>query len=114
MLPLPLMFMLVQAASTAQPSTSTSEIQWFASLGVGGILAGIMFFYSRLDRKASEKRYEELARDLRSLVQDNTKALTMLVSIIERPGLVECPYALELRRQQQQRQQQQQHIEIPT
>ncbi len=77
---------------------TTSEYQWLASLGVGGVLAGILLVFYRQDRKssedrlsqerkasedryaqdrkASEDRYAALAMDFRRLVTENTAALT--------------------------------------
>ena len=58
--------------------------EW-ASLGVGGILAGIMFYFYRLDRQQSEKRlesviarWEEMTGDFKATVQDNSHALSTL------------------------------------
>ena len=58
----------------------------FASLGVGGVLAGMMFFFYRQDRKASEERHERLTLDHRSMIQENTQAMTRLCETIERSG----------------------------
>lgn len=43
-------------------------LQWLASLGVGGVLAGMMFLYYRQDRLSFRERWEE-----------HTKALTELI-----------------------------------
>lgn len=56
------------------------DLQWFASLGVGGVLAGFMFTVYRADRKASEERYEKLALEFRKLVQENTAAFRDLLA----------------------------------
>lgn len=56
-----------------------NEIQWFASLGVGGILAGMMFCFYRKDHRA----LEALTADFREIVQENTKAITRLCELLE-------------------------------
>lgn len=72
-------------------------VHMFSSLGVGGVLAGIMFYFYRRDRKDSGERfatltkdygdrYEKLAQDFRTIVQDNTAALTRVVEAIENNG----------------------------
>lgn len=86
-----------------------SEFQWFASLGVGGVLAWFMFVAWRRDRKAwadryeedrktSEERYERLASDytkmlaeFRLMVVENTRAITSLTDAVS-GGIVNCPY----------------------
>ena len=62
--------------------TPLSEIQWFASLGVGGVLAGMMFLYYRYDRRNSSERfqalnqqYAALTKEFRSIVENNTRAM---------------------------------------
>jgi uncharacterized protein HemX len=59
-----------------------TELQWFASLGVGGVLAGMMFFYYRRDRRNGEARLIDmgqqqltLTREFRSIVENNTRAM---------------------------------------
>ena len=58
-------------------------IKWIATLGVGGILAAMMFHFYRTDRQdcASRhdehmKRHEATAARLEVVVQDNTEAMT--------------------------------------
>ncbi|MBM4043014.1 MAG: hypothetical protein FJ290_31380 [Planctomycetes bacterium] len=41
-------------------------------------LAGLLFYFYRTDRKHSEERYAELAKDFRELIQHNTAALVGL------------------------------------
>jgi len=62
--------------------TANGDYQWLASLGVGGVLAGGMFVAYRNDRKASEDRLAEFTKDFRTIVQDNTKAMTSLIDVI--------------------------------
>jgi hypothetical protein len=81
-------------------AVTSPEFTTWPALGVGGLLAGVMFKFYRDDRKSSEDRYERLAKeaqeryaalakesneraamiaaDFRQIVEDNTKALTEL------------------------------------
>ena len=59
--------------------------QWFASLGVGGVLAGVVFIAYRNDRLADSKRRCDACQNLQRTVDrmnaalaDNTKATTGL------------------------------------
>lgn len=61
---------LIQAAGESSPP--------LLSLGVGGAIALGVIGMWRVDRKESQDRYERLAGDFRTIVQDNTKALTAL------------------------------------
>lgn len=65
------------------------SIQWFASLGVGGVLAGGMFLAYQsaekkraVERKEQEKRYADLALNFRQIVQENTKAIIELKEVM--------------------------------
>ncbi len=67
-------------------------LQWGA-LGIGGVLAGVIFYFYREDRKASEDRLQKMheaceARlnaitdDFRLIVQENTAASQKLTDLI--------------------------------
>lgn len=62
---------------------AASEVPGWASLGVGGVLAGGMFYFYRQDRKGSEEKLSELSKDFRGIVQENTKAITKLCTFLE-------------------------------
>jgi hypothetical protein len=53
------------------------------SLGVGGAVAGVAFWAWRQDRRDSSKRFEDLAADFRAVVQENTKAITVLGELLK-------------------------------
>jgi hypothetical protein len=59
------------------------ELKFLSSLGVGGILAGMLFLAYRADRKSSEERYERLALEFREMVTENTRAITAFQTYIE-------------------------------
>lgn len=53
-------------------------IQYGANFGIGGILAGIMFYFYRQDRQKSEA----LAQNFKEIITNNTQAMTKLESAI--------------------------------
>jgi len=59
------------------------ELKWFSSLGVGGILAGVMFFFYRLDRRDSEARLHQVIEEMMKIGRANAEALGALVRLIE-------------------------------
>jgi len=52
------------------------EIEYFTSLGVGGILAGIMFFFYRKDAINHINQWKGQSGLLMKVVKDNTEAIT--------------------------------------
>jgi len=60
------------------------SLRWFSSLGVGGALAGIIFYFYRMDRKRSEDGLREVATSFRSIVQENTTALNRLCNLLDK------------------------------
>lgn len=61
------------------------DIKWFASLGVGGILAWGMFFVYRKDMIGTSTRMEEILSELKQqrdlmveVIQQNTAAMTRI------------------------------------
>ena len=65
------------------------EVKWFATLGVGGILAGMMFFFYRQDRVRTEESLKRIVSErdtvneqLLIVVQDNTRAITSLSELV--------------------------------
>lgn len=51
-------------------------IKWFATLGVGGVLAGIMFFFYRKDVKQYTDLWKGQSDALMRAIVDNTAATT--------------------------------------
>lgn len=57
---------------------------WDGALGGGGMgLAGLMFYFYRQDRKASEDSLTKIASEFRGIVEGNTRAITALKTVIE-------------------------------
>ena len=52
--------------------------------GVGGLIAVLIFFIYRIDRKASEKRLTKLLEQDQETRQEHTKALTELTTLLVR------------------------------
>ena len=68
----------------------TDFIKWFATLGVGGILAGFMFVFYRKDVKSfttlwelQANRFETLVNTVLEVVKENTSSNAKLISLIE-------------------------------
>jgi hypothetical protein len=66
------------------------QAQWFATLGVGGIVAAFMFMFYRNDIKKYTDMWKEQAeqnrevvRQVLEVVKDNTSMLSRLVGTVE-------------------------------
>lgn len=66
------------------------QIEWFATLGVGGIVAAFMFMYYRRDVKYYTDLWKDQANQNRAVIEqmlgvirDNTAALTKLVAVVD-------------------------------
>ena len=53
-----------------------------APLGVGGILAAVMFFFYRQDQKDNTERWRGQTQMLLQVVQQNTAAITALTATL--------------------------------
>ena len=58
-------------------------VQWFATLGVGGVLAAFMFWFYRKDVKQFTELRKSVTQELISVVKDNTVSNTKLIAVIE-------------------------------
>jgi len=58
-------------------------IKWFATLGVGGILAGVMFVFYRRDLRQYTDMWKGQSDDLIQVVKENTASNTKLVTVID-------------------------------
>lgn len=65
------------------------ELKWLGQFGLGAVMAGLMFHFYRVDRKASEERtlklaeeFRTLAQEFRQIVKDNTEAVTNNTSAV--------------------------------
>lgn len=58
-------------------------VKWFATLGVGGILAGVMFMFYRKDVKQYTDLWKEQSGILMAVVKENTASNTKLITVID-------------------------------
>lgn len=77
------------------PTPIDAWLPWNGALGGGGMgLAGVMFYFYRQDRKASEEAYRQdrkasedamtkIAGEFRAIVEGNTRAITALKTVME-------------------------------
>jgi len=64
--------------------TSEPEfIKWLATLGVGGILAGLMFMLYRKDIKQYTELWKNTTDVLMGIVKENTASNTKLIGMLE-------------------------------
>lgn len=71
-------------------SSPLSATQWFATLGVGGIVAAFMFMFYRRDVKQYTDMWKEQSQantrvvsQVMDVVRDNTAALTKVVTVVD-------------------------------
>jgi len=58
-------------------------IKWLATLGVGGVLAGLMFMFYRKDIKQYTELWRITADQLTNIIKENTASNVKLISLIE-------------------------------
>ena len=57
--------------------------KWLATLGVGGVLAGLMFMFYRKDIKQYTELWKNATDQLMLIVKENTASNTKLINMIE-------------------------------
>jgi hypothetical protein len=57
--------------------------KWFATLGVGGALASMMFFFYRKDVRQYTELWKAQTEMLMQVVKDNTTAITRNTMVVE-------------------------------
>lgn len=58
-------------------------VKWFATLGVGGVLAAFMFYFYRRDVAQYTSLWKGQSDILMNVVKENTASNTKLVTVIE-------------------------------
>lgn len=58
-------------------------VKWLATLGVGGVLAGLMFMFYRKDVKQYTELWKTATDQMMNIVKENTASNTRLISLIE-------------------------------
>ena len=66
-----------------EPTASPALLQWFATLGVGGVLAAFMFMYYRKDVKQYTELWRVTAEMLMNTIKENTASNVKLIALIE-------------------------------
>lgn len=61
----------------------TEFVKWFATLGVGGVLAGLMFMFYRKDVKQYTDLWKGQSDALLQVVKDNTVAITKMDATVD-------------------------------
>jgi hypothetical protein len=61
---------------------AVDDLKFWANFGLGAVFAVAVSLAYRIDRKASEERFADLAREFRTIVRDNTEALTKLTDAL--------------------------------
>lgn len=66
------------------------QLKWFASLGVGGTIAGLTFYYYRLDALAHASQWRDLSAErkadntmLMAVIKENSAAMTANTATIQ-------------------------------
>lgn len=58
-------------------------IKWFATLGIGGVLAGFMFVFYRKDIKQYTDLWKLVSEQTVVVIKENTASISKLISLIE-------------------------------
>lgn len=58
-------------------------VKWFATLGIGGILAAFMFVFYRKDVHQFTELWKDTTQTLMTVVKENTTSNIKLISLIE-------------------------------
>lgn len=61
----------------------TDPIKWMATLGVGGVLAAVVFFFYRKDVARYTEMWKGQSEALLVVVKENTEAVTQLITLVE-------------------------------
>ena len=68
---------------TGDAQVDAEFIKWFTTLGVGGVLAGLMFMFYRKDIKQYTELWKLATDMLTIIVKENTASNTKLIGLIE-------------------------------
>ena len=58
-------------------------VKWFATLGVGGVLAALIFSFYRKDLKSYTELWKTSSDMLMTVVRENTASNTRLIAMLE-------------------------------
>lgn len=58
-------------------------VKWFATLGIGGVLAAFMFMFYRKDMQQYTELWRTTSELLMTVIKENTASNAKLISLIE-------------------------------
>jgi len=61
----------------------SESVKWFSSLGVGGVIAGVLFMFYRKDVRQFTDLWRTQTEMLVEVVRENTASNTKLITLIE-------------------------------
>jgi hypothetical protein len=65
------------------PTMDAEFAKWLATLGVGGVLAGLMFVFYRKDVKQYTELWKTATDTMMGIVKENTASNVRLIALIE-------------------------------
>jgi hypothetical protein len=68
---------------SGDPGMDSEFIKWLTTLGVGGVLAGVIFNFYRKDIRQYTDLWQSTSAQLMTIVKDNTASNTKLVALLE-------------------------------
>lgn len=68
---------------TGNPEVDAEFVKWLSTLGIGGILAGLMFAFYRKDIKQYTELWKTSSDQMMSIVKENTASNTKIITLIE-------------------------------
>jgi len=69
--------------TTGDPGMDSEFLKWLATLGVGGILAAVIFTFYRKDIQQFTVLWQTTSTQLMEVIKDNTASNTKLVTLLE-------------------------------
>lgn len=66
-----------------EPLPDGNFLQWLSTLGIGGVLAGMMFYFYRKDVKQYTELWRGQSDALMTVVKENTKAITENTAVVQ-------------------------------
>lgn len=64
-------------------TTNAELAKWLATLGVGGVLAGLMFMFYRKDIKQYTELWKATTEQLINVIRENTSSNIRLIGLLE-------------------------------
>jgi len=68
---------------TGDAQVDAEFVKWFTTLGVGGVLAGLMFAFYRKDIKQYTELWKIMSEQMITTVKENTASNTRIISLLE-------------------------------